>query len=76
MAEIKAKWAKANTIQKIAVILCMILIITIIIAAIIGIDCAIFWAISYMLGFEFDFIKAILCTPMWFALAVWTSNHI
>lgn len=76
MAEIKAQWAKSTTIQKTAVILCMTLIIAIIIAAIIGIDCAIFWAISYMFGFEFDFIKAILCTPIWFALAIWTINHI
>ena len=76
MEEIKAQLEKSTTIQKIAVILCMILIITIIIAAIIGIDCAIFWAISYMFGFEFDFIKAILCTPVWFALAIWISNHI
>ena len=76
MEEIKEQWAKATTIQKISVILCMILIITIIIAAIIGIDCAIFWAISYMFGFEFDFIKAILCAPVWFALGIWIRNHI
>lgn len=75
MAEIKEQWAKGTTIQKIAVILCMTLIITIIIAAIIGIDCAIFWAISYMFGFEFDFIKAILCTPVWFVLAIWFRKH-
>lgn len=76
MEEIKEQWAKGTTTQKIAVILCMTLIIASIIAAIIGIDCAIFWAISYMFGFEFDFVKAILCTPVWFALAIWIGNHI
>lgn len=75
MEEINAQWAKATTIQKISVILCMILIITIIIAAIIGIDCAIFWALSYLFEFEFDFVKAILCTPIWFVVAVWIRNN-
>lgn len=76
MEEIKEQWSKVTAIQKFVVILCMALIIAIIIALIIGIDCAIFWALSYLFEFEFDFIKAILCTPIWFVVAVWISNHI
>ena len=76
MEEIKEQWAKVTAIQKIVVILCMALIIAIIIAMIIGIDCAVFWALSYLFGFEFDFVKAILCTPIWFVVSVWISNYI
>lgn len=76
----KEIWADMNLFQKIYSILILaiilILIFAVIVSAIIGIDCALFWAISYLFGFEFDFIKAILCTPLWFFIAVWISRKV
>ena len=76
----KEIWADMNMFQKffsVALLgIILILIFAVIVSSIIGIDCALFFAISYLFGFEFDFIKAILCTPIWFLISVWISRNV
>lgn len=76
----KEIWADMNSFQKVYSVallaIIFILIFAVIVSVIIGIDCALFWAISYLFGFEFDFIKAILCTPIWFFITVWISGKV
>ena len=71
-------WADMTTLQKVysVPILAVFsaLIFVVVVFVVIGIDCALFWVLSYLLDFEFDFIKAILCTPLWFFIAVWINR--
>ena len=73
-------WADLTVSQKIycAPILAMVLLLIfgVVASVVIGIDCALFWVLSYLFDFEFDFIKAVLCTPIWFFIAVWISRKV
>ncbi len=76
----KEIWEDMNLFQRVYSVLLLaiiyLIIFAVIVSVIIGIDCAIFWALSYLFGFKFDFIKAILCTPIWFFIAVWISRKV
>ena len=76
----KEIWADMTVFQKMYSVPILAIILTlifaVIISAIVGIDCAIFWALSYLFEFEFDFVKAVLCTPVWFFIAVWISRKV
>lgn len=73
-------WSDLTVSQKIycAPILAIVslLFFAVVASVVVGIGFALFWAISYLFGFEFDFIKAILCTPIWFFIAVWISRKV
>ena len=76
----KEIWADMSVFQKVysVVLLAIILLLifAVIVSVIIGIDCALFWALSHLFNFEFDFIKAVLCTPILFFIAVWISRKV
>lgn len=73
-------WADLTVSQKIYCVpvlaIVSLLFFAVVVSLVIGIDCALFWVLSYLFGFEFDFIKAILCTPIWFLVAVWISRKL
>lgn len=73
-------WADMKMSQKIYsapfLAITAILFFAVVASVVIGIDCALFWSISYLFDIEFDFIKAILCTPIWFFIAVWISRKV
>lgn len=76
----KEIWADMTVFQKMysvpLLVIILVLFFFVIVSAVIGIDCALFWAVSYLFGFEFDFIKAVLCTPIWLFIAVWISRKV
>ena len=73
-------WADMTVSQKIYsapfLAITSLLFFAFVASVVIGIDCALFWVLSYLFGFEFGFVKAILCTPVWFFIAVWISRKV
>ena len=76
----KEIWADMTLFQKIYSVplfaIILVLFFAVIVSSVVGIDSALFLVISYLFGFEFDFIRAILCTPIWFFVAVWISRKV
>ena len=73
-------WADMTVSQKIYSVpflaIISLLFFAIVISVVVGIGCGLFWVLSYLFGFEFDFVKAILCTPIWIFVAVWISRKV
>lgn len=73
-------WADMTVSQKIYSVpflaIISLLFFAVVVSVVIGIDCALFWTLSYLFGFEFNFIKAVLCTPISLFVAVWISRKV